>query len=101
MQPANPTIIAGSNGFLRNSMSAGLVYNKEAEVNWDPIDQTVLANEQVIDGRGWRSGALVVKKKIPQWFIKITDYAEELAGGPRRLGRLAGCGENNAAQLDR
>ena len=56
----------------------GLVYKKEAEVNWDPVDQTVLANEQVVDGRGWRSGALVEKKKIPQWFVKITDYAEEL-----------------------
>ena len=47
-------------------------------MNWDPVDQTVLANEQVIDGRGWRSGALVEQKEIPQWFIKITDYAEEL-----------------------
>ncbi len=56
----------------------GLVYKKDSEVNWDPVDQTVLANEQVVDGRGWRSGALVVKKKIPQWFIKITAYAEEL-----------------------
>ncbi len=56
----------------------GLVYRKEAEVNWDPIDQTVLANEQVIDGRGWRSGALVERRKIPQWFLKITDYAEQL-----------------------
>src|SRR5690606_10503999 len=51
---------------------------KMATVNWDPVDQTVLANEQVIDGRGWRSGALVERKEIPQWFIKITDYAEEL-----------------------
>ncbi len=56
----------------------GLIYKKNAEVNWDPIDQTVLANEQVIDGRGWRSGALVEKRSIPQWFLKITDYAEEL-----------------------
>jgi leucyl-tRNA synthetase len=55
-----------------------LVYKKNATVNWDPIDQTVLANEQVIDGRGWRSGALVEQKEIPQWFIKITDYAEQL-----------------------
>jgi leucyl-tRNA synthetase len=54
------------------------VYKKNATVNWDPVDQTVLANEQVIDGRGWRSGALVERKEIPQWFIKITDYAEEL-----------------------
>src|SRR5688572_17698677 len=57
---------------------AGLVYRKESEVNWDPVDQTVLANEQVIDGRGWRSGALVERRRIPQWFIKITAYADEL-----------------------
>ena len=56
----------------------GLVYKKKAVVNWDPEDQTVLANEQVIDGRGWRSGALIEKKEISQWFMKITDYAEEL-----------------------
>ncbi len=56
----------------------GLVYKKVATVNWDPVDQTVLANEQVIDGRGWRSGAVVERKEIPQWFLKITDYAEEL-----------------------
>jgi leucyl-tRNA synthetase len=56
----------------------GLAYKRESVVNWDPVDHTVLANEQVIDGRGWRSGALVEKKSIPQWFIKITAYAEEL-----------------------
>lgn len=56
----------------------GLVYRKFSEVNWDPIDQTVLANEQVIDGKGWRSGAAIERRKIAQWFIKITDYAEEL-----------------------
>ncbi len=56
----------------------GLVYRKNATVNWDPVDQTVLANEQVIDGRGWRSGAPVERKEIPQWFLKITDYAQEL-----------------------
>ncbi|MES9992455.1 MAG: leucine--tRNA ligase [Candidatus Thiodiazotropha sp.] len=56
----------------------GLVYRKNAVVNWDPVDQTVLANEQVIDGRGWRSGALVERREIPQWFIKITAYADEL-----------------------
>lgn len=64
--------------FFTKLFEKGLVYKKQAEVNWDPVDQTVLANEQVIDGRGWRSGALVEKKKIPQWFVKITDYAEEL-----------------------
>ena len=56
----------------------GLVYKKEAEVNWDPVDQTVLANEQVVDGRGWRSGALVERRSIPQWFIRITAMAQEL-----------------------
>lgn len=59
----------------------GVVYRKNSVVNWDPIDQTVLANEQVIDGRGWRSGALVEKREIPQWFLKITDYAQELLDG--------------------
>jgi len=59
-------------------LEKGLVYRKDATVNWDPVDQTVLANEQVIDGRGWRSGALVEKKTIPQWSMKITAYAEEL-----------------------
>ncbi len=56
----------------------GLAYKKLATVNWDPVDQTVLANEQVIDGRGWRSGALVEKREIEQWFVKITNYAQEL-----------------------
>ena len=59
-------------------MKKGLAYKKTAVVNWDPIDQTVLANEQVIDGRGWRSGALVERREIPQWSIRITDYAEQL-----------------------
>jgi leucyl-tRNA synthetase len=64
---------------------AGLVYRKESAVNWDPVDQTVLANEQVIDGKGWRSGAPVEKRKLNQWFLKITDFAEELLDG---LGKL-------------
>ncbi|MBU0555237.1 MAG: leucine--tRNA ligase [Alphaproteobacteria bacterium] len=64
---------------------AGLVYRKESAVNWDPVDMTVLANEQVIDGRGWRSGALVEKRKLNQWFLKITDFADDLLAG---LGTL-------------
>lgn len=64
--------------FFTKLYEKGLVYKKNATVNWDPIDQTVLANEQVIDGRGWRSGALVEQREIPQWFIKITAYADEL-----------------------
>ena len=59
-------------------LEKGLVYRKNSVVNWDPVDQTVLANEQVVDGRGWRSGALVEQREIPQWFLKITDYADEL-----------------------
>ncbi|MEP2815745.1 MAG: leucine--tRNA ligase, partial [Alphaproteobacteria bacterium] len=69
--------------FLAN----GLVYRKESWVNWDPVENTVLANEQVIDGRGWRSGALVEKRQLSQWFLKITDYAEELLKGIETLDR--------------
>ncbi len=64
--------------FFTQLFEQGLVYKKTAMVNWDPVDQTVLANEQVIDGCGWRSGAPVERREIPQWFMKITDYAEEL-----------------------
>lgn len=64
--------------FFLKLLEKGLVYKKNAEVNWDPVDQTVLANEQVVNGRGWRSGALVERREIPQWFFKITAYAEEL-----------------------
>ena len=63
----------------------GLVYRKESAVNWDPVDMTVLANEQVIDGRGWRSGAVVEKRKLSQWFLKITDFADELLEGLKTL----------------
>jgi len=59
-------------------MEAGLVYRKAAMVNWDPVDMTVLANEQVIDGKGWRSGAAVERRELTQWFFKISDYSEEL-----------------------
>jgi leucyl-tRNA synthetase len=59
-------------------LKAGLAYRKESWVNWDPVENTVLANEQVIDGRGWRSGALVEKRKLSQWFLRITDFAEDL-----------------------
>ncbi|MBN8817188.1 MAG: leucine--tRNA ligase [Sphingomonas sp.] len=65
--------------------AAGLVYRKESAVNWDPVDMTVLANEQVIDGKGWRSGAPVEKRKLSQWFLKITDFADDLLDG---LGTL-------------
>ena len=66
-------------------MEKGLAYRRDAEVNWDPVDQTVLANEQVVDGRGWRSGAVVERRTIPQWFLRITDYADELLEGLDQL----------------
>ena len=65
----------------------GLVYRREGVVNWDPVDQTVLANEQVVDGRGWRSGAVVEKRKLNQWFMRITDYADDLIEGLKTLDR--------------
>ena len=65
----------------------GLVYRKESLVNWDPVDQTVLANEQVIDGRGWRSGAVVEKRRLSQWFLRITDYADDLTDDLKALDR--------------
>ncbi len=63
----------------------GLVYRKESYVNWDPVDKTVLANEQVIDGKGWRSGAIVERKKLNQWFFKITSFSEELLNDLEKL----------------
>src|SRR6202522_4564736 len=72
--------------FLR-LFAKGLVYRREALVNWDPVDMTVLANEQVIDGRGWRSDAIVERRKLSQWFFKITDFAEELLAGLDTLER--------------
>ncbi|MDB3978370.1 leucine--tRNA ligase [Pseudomonadales bacterium] len=66
--------------FFTKMFEQGLVYKKAAWVNWDPVDQTVLANEQVVDGKGWRSGVPVERRQLSQWFVKITDYAEELLG---------------------
>ena len=78
--------------FLR----AGLVERRESWVNWDPVDGTVLANEQVIDGRGWRSGAPVEKRQLAQWFFRITEYAPELLDGAGRAGPLARAGAAHA-----
>jgi leucyl-tRNA synthetase len=75
---ADPGYFKWEQWFFLKLLQKDLVYRKLSEVNWDPVDKTVLANEQVIDGRGWRSGALVERKKIPQWFLKITDFAEDL-----------------------
>jgi len=71
--------------FFIKLFEKGLVYKKKAVVNWDPVDQTVLANEQVVDGCGWRSGAPVEKKEISQWYMKITDYADELLSDIQKL----------------
>ena len=75
---ADPEYYKWEQWFFIKLLEKGLVYRKLSEVNWDPVDKTVLANEQVIDGKGWRSGAEVERKEIPQWFIKITDYADQL-----------------------
>src|SRR6202020_2787163 len=68
-------------------LEAGLVARKKSKVNWDPVDQTVLANEQVIDGRGWRSGAPVEQRELTQWFLKITDYSDDLLASLDHLER--------------
>lgn len=71
--------------FFTELLKRGLIYRRNSRVNWDPVDQTVLANEQVIDGRGWRSGAIVEQREIPQWFLKITAYADELLEEVKQL----------------
>ncbi|HVM23309.1 MAG TPA: leucine--tRNA ligase [Sphingomicrobium sp.] len=81
----DPAYYGHEQALFLDLFDAGLVYRKESEVNWDPVDMTVLANEQVIDGRGWRSGAVVERRKLSQWFLKITDFADELLEG---LGAL-------------
>ena len=68
-------------------LKKGIAYRKESMVNWDPVDNTVLANEQVIDGKGWRTGAPVERRKLNQWFLKITDYAEELLASVKKLDK--------------
>ena len=74
----HPNYYKHEQSFFIDMFNNGLAYKKESEVNWDPIDKTVLANEQVIDGRGWRSGAIVEKRNLSQWFLKISNYSEEL-----------------------
>ncbi|MFO1075422.1 MAG: leucine--tRNA ligase [Geminicoccaceae bacterium] len=83
----NPAYYRHEQAMFLAMLEQGLVYRKESWVNWDPVDQTVLANEQVIDGRGWRSGALVERRKLSQWFFKITAFAEELLEGLGGLER--------------
>ena len=81
----DPVYYGHEQALFLDLFEAGLVYRKESEVNWDPVDMTVLANEQVIDGKGWRSGATVERRKLAQWFLKITDFADDLLEG---LGSL-------------
>ena len=82
-------------------LEKGIAYKKTGVVNWDPVDQTVLANEQVIDGRGWRSGAPVEKREIPMYYLRITDYADELLDDLERDARLARARAADAGELDR
>src|SRR5256885_3814568 len=81
----DPTYYGHEQALFLDLFDAGLVYRKESEVNWDPVDMTVLANEQVIDGKGWRSGATVQRRKLAQWFLKITDFADDLLDGLQAL----------------
>jgi leucyl-tRNA synthetase len=81
----DPAYYGHEQALFLDLFEAGLVYRKESEVNWDPVDMTVLANEQVVDGRGWRSGAVVERRKLAQWFLKITDFAEDLLDGLQTL----------------
>ncbi len=81
----DPSYYGHEQALFVDLFEAGLVYRKESEVNWDPVDMTVLANEQVIDGRGWRSGAAVERRKLNQWFLKITEFADELLDGLETL----------------
>jgi leucyl-tRNA synthetase len=81
----DPAYYGHEQALFLDLFDAGLVYRKESEVNWDPVDMTVLANEQVIDGRGWRSGAPVERRKLSQWFLKITDFADDLLEGLKAL----------------
>ncbi len=100
-RPAIPTITGMSRRCSSTSCGRAWPIARESWVNWDPVEQTVLANEQVIDGRGWRSGALVEKRKLSQWFLSITDYADELLDGAEDAGPLAREGAADAGELDR
>src|SRR5438270_2978706 len=81
----DPAYYGHEQALFLDLFEAALVYRKESEVNWDPVDMTVLANEQVIDGKGWRSGATVERRKLAQWFLKITDFADDLLEGLQTL----------------
>jgi leucyl-tRNA synthetase len=81
LSTCEPDYYGKEQALFLDMLAAGLVYRKESAVNWDPVDMTVLANEQVIDGRGWRSGAVVERRRLNQWFMRITDFADDLIAG--------------------
>ncbi len=83
----DPEYYGAQQGLFLKFLEKGLVYRKASKVNWDPVDNTVLANEQVIDGRGWRSGAIVEQRELTQWFFRITDYADDLLAEVQKLDR--------------
>ncbi|KCZ91759.1 leucine--tRNA ligase [Hyphomonas johnsonii] len=83
----DPEYYGAQQALFLKMMEKGLVYRKASKVNWDPVDNTVLANEQVVDGRGWRSGAIVEQRELTQWFFRITDYADDLLEQVRKLDR--------------
>ena len=97
----DPAYYGHEQALFLDLFEAGLVYRKESEVNWDPVDMTVLANEQVIDGKGWRSGATVERRKLAQWFLKITDFADDLLEGLADARPVARQGPADAGELDR
>ena len=100
-RPAIPAYYKHQQKMFLDFLAAGLVDRKKAKVNWDPVDHTVLANEQVIDGRGWRSGALVEQRELTQWFLKISASCRRSARGARRSAALAGESPADAEELDR
>ena len=98
----DPAYYKWNQWFFLKMLEAGIAERRTQVVNWDPVDQTVLANEQVIDGRGWRSGALVEKREIPGYYLKITQYADELLECVQTgLARLARARQADAGELDR
>jgi len=96
----DPTYYRWNQWLFTKMLETGLVYRRTGTVNWDPVDQTVLANEQVIDGRGWRTGAVVEKREIPMYYMRITEYARELLEALETLSWMAGSRENDASELD-
>ena len=83
----DPSYYKHQQSLFLDFLAAGLIERKQSKVNWDPVDQTVLANEQVIDGKGWRSGAIVEQRELTQWFLKITDFSQDLLDSLDELGR--------------